>query len=149
MVRPVTPEGPRFLPIRDERHEFADSINDQYWAHKGIAPPEPVEGESMADYRVRAVAGLYTSAENSTLANQQAVEKILRGNESLQNHVIERTAQSAHTGPLTEIPYTDNCGRQCSRFTGRKSDWMNQFKAPVMQSPVYINGVPQRLGVIF
>lgn len=127
-------------PLPTPHDAVAAELHDAYYARWKSPPPPPDPfgiGETADAYRTRIVESLAGAA-----GMPQSMAKTGPG------VIIARANKAAQTGPLTEIKERDRTGRECSRFIGRKSDWMGAFQRPAMESPIYIGGVPQRLKTI-
>ncbi|MEM5382621.1 hypothetical protein VSR68_03320 [Paraburkholderia phymatum] len=103
----------------------------------------PYVGESVDLYRRRLATALMPHAVTYPAMKLEKINgKLFRDIE--QTVLKEAIEKPARDGRLVEIKLKDRSGRAYSEYEGSMGCWLNQFKGPVMASPILVPGGARR-----
>jgi hypothetical protein len=143
--------NPRQTPLSQAERQQFEAIReklDRALQATGVVPSMPQESQSPQQYEASLLRALakHTSGRAARLefSPQETPEGTIKTLEKL-DVVADAIDAPRREGRLAAIRTTDRTGREITEFTGDKSQWMRSFKAPVLASPIHLDGVPQRV----
>jgi hypothetical protein len=136
-----------FAPGEKEAFQAVRDRLDRALQATGVVPSTPQEGSTPKTYEASLLKALakHTSGRASRMqfSPQETPDGVITTLNRL-DVVADALTEPARQGRLAHIKTTDQSGRTIHEYVGSKSEWMNQLKAPVLISPIFIDQVPQR-----
>lgn len=106
-----------------------------------IVPSYPQQYHTPATYEEGLLAEVAKHSERFTTFDRQHGKLLTKYAKSI---VEDAMSEPRRQGRLAEIKTVDRSGRTVTEFVGAKT-WLDQFRAPVTVSAIYLDGQPQRL----
>lgn len=108
-----------------------------------IAPYQPAMGADPLQYQAGLLGALAQHTESFTTWDAEHMDA--RVFDKYKGRILAEVMQEPHRlGTLAEVKTVDRAGREIHEFVGNMKSWTSQFEGPVMASPIYLDGQPQR-----